>query len=309
MAGACFPDIRGRGRDVTQIDVLLPFYGDADHFRLAVQSVLAQTEPNFRLVCVDDAYPSDAPRRWLESLGDPRLVYIRNDENLGVAANFARCLDLVEAPWFVMMGGDDVMHPSYLYTVHALASQSNSAVIQPGVVVIDADGQIRKPLADRIKALIRPRVTEGARELRSEELVTSLSWGDWAYFPSLLWRTEAVRMHGFDQRYEIALDLALLFDLALDGQTMTVSDDVCFSYRRHASSASSLTAVDGLRFAQERELLNAYAQRFAGRGWRRAERVARFGLLSRLNAGFVAAGLAARARFADAWRTFQFCIR
>ncbi|WP_295789587.1 glycosyltransferase family A protein [uncultured Microbacterium sp.] len=288
---------------------MLPFYGDADHFRLAVQSVLAQTDGHFRLVCVDDAFPSDDPRRWLESLKDPRLVYVRNDENLGVARNFAHCLDLVEAPWFVMMGGDDIMHPTYIETVRSLARDSACAVIQPGVVVIDADGHPVLPLADRLKALIRPRSRDEVGELRGEALARSLARGDWAYFPSLLWRTDAVRPHGFDQRYEIALDLALLFDLALDDQAMLISDATCFSYRRHSSSASSITAVDGLRFAQERELLEGYAERFARKGWRRAERAARLRLLPRLNAGSVAAGLALRGLFSDAWRVLRFCIR
>ncbi len=292
-----------------RIDVLLPFYGDAVHFRLAVLSVLGQTDHDFRLVCVDDAYPSDEPRLWLESLDDPRLVYARNEENLGVARNFAHCLDLVEAPWFVMMGGDDIMHPTYLETVRSLAEGSTCAVVQPGVVVIDAEGNTVLPLADRLKAFIRPRSRESVRVLRGEEMASSLARGDWAYFPSLLWRTAAVRPHGFDQRYEIALDLALLFDLALDDRSMLVADEVCFSYRRHSSSASSVTAVDGLRFEQERDLLESYAEAFGRKGWRRAQRAARLRLLPRLNAGSVAAGLALRARFADAWRVLRFCLR
>ena len=103
------------------IDVMLPFYGDAAHFRAAVESVRAQDHPHWRLVCVDDAHPDPSTGRWLESLQDPRIEYHRNAENLGVARNFNRCLGLVTAPYFVMMGGDDLMRPDYLSTVAAAA--------------------------------------------------------------------------------------------------------------------------------------------------------------------------------------------
>ena len=47
------------------IDVMLPYYGDVDHFKKAVDSVLAQTYADFRLMVVDDGYPDPEPARYL----------------------------------------------------------------------------------------------------------------------------------------------------------------------------------------------------------------------------------------------------
>ena len=63
----------------------------------AIRSVLNQTDPDWRLTVVDDRFPSEAPAKWLESLGDPRITYLSNEENLGVTGNFNRCIELSTA--------------------------------------------------------------------------------------------------------------------------------------------------------------------------------------------------------------------
>ncbi|WP_168701739.1 glycosyltransferase family 2 protein [Gordonia paraffinivorans] len=263
------------------IDVMMPFYGDVAQFRLAVSSVLDQTDPDLRLVVVDDCYPDPAPREWLTGLGDARVQYLRNESNLGVNGNFRRCVDLVTADWFVVMGCDDVMHPDYLRTVRTLARHHPKAsVIQPGVDVIDENGRPVRPLGDRIKNVLAPSF---ATELSGERLVTGLFHGNWTYFPSLLWRTAAVREVGFRPGLEIVLDLALLVDLAAAGGSLVYDPEVVFSYRRHSASVSSVQAVDGRRFDEENRFFAEEARRFAERGWPRAARAARLHATSRLN--------------------------
>ena len=41
---------------------MMPFYGDVAQFREAVTSVLDQSDPDLRLVVVDDCYPDPTPR-------------------------------------------------------------------------------------------------------------------------------------------------------------------------------------------------------------------------------------------------------
>lgn len=268
------------------IDVMLPFYGNMPQFMEAVRSVLAQDAPDWRLVCVDDASPHGDADAWLTGLNDPRVVSLRNPENLGVARNFNHCLALVEAPYFVMMGGDDVMRENYVSTVAAIAQQHPEAdVIQPGVEVIDGEGAPARPLADRVKRLVRPSIPPGSTlTLSGPAMAETLTRADWAYFPSILWRTTTAQRIGFDERWDVALDLGLLLEIALADGTMVASDSVCFDYRRHDASFSSTTASDGLRFAQERDFFELYATRFEERGWKRAARIARTRTVSRLNA-------------------------
>lgn len=267
------------------IDIVLPYYSPSKRAWPAIESVLAQTYAHWRLVVVDDAYPEEGIRERLAALEDPRVEYVRNDENIGLARNFSRCLELVRAEHFTMLGDDDLMHPAYLESIVArLAANPGVDIVQPGVRVIDGEGRPTLPLADRIKSVLRPRGGSDGVVLAGERMAESLIRADWAYFPSLVWRTAAARRHGFREEYAVALDHGLLLDIALDGGSILVYDDVVFDYRRHRSSVSSATASSGIRFAQERDFALAFAARMASRGWRRAARTGRRRVISRLHA-------------------------
>lgn len=268
----------------TTIDVMLPYYGDVGLMKLAAQSVLDQTHERFRLVVIDDGYPDAEPQRWLKSLGDARLTYLRNEHNLGANGNYRRAVELVEADWFVMMGADDVMHEDFLEKVARSIAHFDVEIIQPGVDVIDEHGTVYLPLGDRVKRVLAPNTSAGTVELGGEALAASLLRGNWAYFPSLVWRTSAARSIGFRDGFDVVQDLALILDIVADGGRMAILSDVVFDYRRHSGSDSSVRALDGRRFDEERRFFLGEADRFDRLGWHDAARAARRHITSRLNA-------------------------
>ena len=268
----------------TVIDVMLPYYGDVELMKLAAQSVLDQTHTDLRLVVLDDGYPDPEPARWFGAMDDPRVTYLRNESNLGANGNYHKAVDLVEAEWFVMMGADDVMRPGYLAAVADAIERYDVAIVQPGVEVIDENGEPVLPLVDRVKKQITPKVPEGGAAIGGEELAASLMRGDWAYFPSLAWRTDVVQRIGFRQGLDVVQDLALILDIVKQGGKMALLTDVVFDYRRHSQSDSSVRALDGRRFDEERRFFLEEAKSFDALGWSRAARVARRHLTSRLNA-------------------------
>lgn len=264
--------------------ILLPFWGRPDHFRLAVESVLAQTDENWRLTVVDDVYPDEAPGQWVQSLGDARIDYVRNPVNLGVSKNYLECVSRMTGEYSMLLGCDDRLLPGFLSRVrYLIETHPGVAIVQPGAEVIDADGTVVRPLVDRTKALLRPR-TRGPIVLQGETLAHSLLRGNWTYFPSLVWQVDLLRRFGFDPDLDVVQDLIMLLDITADGGSMVLDDEVQFQYRRHGTSVSSATAVDGSRFRQERALFDAQRERFAALGWRRAASAARWHWFSRFNA-------------------------
>lgn len=266
------------------LDVLMPFYGRVDQFRIAVESVRAQTDPDWRLVIVDDVYPDMSAGEWALQLDDSRITYLRNERNLGVSGNFNRCVSLIENDFAVIMGCDDVLRPGYVARVAELRSQYPHAdLIQPGVSVIDQNGEPSMPLADRVKTVLRPR-GERPRVLAGEELAASLLRGNWCYFPSLCWRSDRLREFGFREDRRVVQDLTLIMQIVLSGGSLVLDDEIVFDYRRHAASVSSQGGVDGSKFAEERDVFYEAADSCDTLGWHRAARVARRHVPSRLNA-------------------------
>ncbi|WP_327306077.1 glycosyltransferase [Streptomyces sp. NBC_01298] len=269
---------------MTTLDIMLPYYGDVALMQAAVRSVRAQTDPNWRLTVVDDGKEPSVPG-WFAELDDPRVSYQRNERNLGVTGNYRKCLGLVREEHFVMMGTDDIMLPEYVATVRAaIAKHPGIGMIQPGVEVIDGAGKPTEGLADQSKRrLYKPRFT-GEVLMGGEALATSLLRGNWLFFPSICWRTEAVRTAGFRDNLEVTQDLALVIDLLQAGEQMSLSDTLCFQYRRHAVSISSQQAFTGKRFEEANRFFLDVADRLDKAGWTKAAKASRLHLSSRIHA-------------------------
>lgn len=270
------------------IDVMFPYYGDVAMMKAAVASVLSQDDTDFRFTIVDDGYPDDTLPAYFKELveSDDRVRYYRNEENLGANGNYKKCVSLVEHDIVVIMGADDIMLPNYVGTVRKAFQDPAVSIVQPGVEVIDENGSVYAPLGDKVKQYLRRRLVGKASEaiVSGEAVAESLLVGDWLYFPSVAWRSDAVKKHDFRPQYDVVQDLALAIDIILSGGKMAVLDTVCFQYRRHRESDSSVRALDGRRFAEERAFFDECVQDFSRVGWDNAARSARWHLTSRLNA-------------------------
>jgi glycosyltransferase involved in cell wall biosynthesis len=281
---------------MTTVDLLVPAYGPVRMLAELVDSVRAQSDPHWRLVIVDDAYPDDDLASWARALDDERIVYLRNPENLGLSRNFNRCLAEARGELVTLVGSDDVLLPEYVAVVRAAHGRHpEAAMIQPGVSVVDDDGEPARTLVDLAKKYVYAPARDREVVLSGERLAASLLRGNWLYFPSLCWRREALVGVGFQEHLHTVLDLATELELVRADHALVVDPTVCFRYRRHRGSVSSWRARDGSRFDEEKAFFAAEARRMRERGWARAARVARWHLSSRLNALCLVPG-AARAR-------------
>ncbi|MFF4446538.1 glycosyltransferase family 2 protein [Streptomyces sp. NPDC001502] len=280
---------------MSRFEILLPYYGDVVLMQDAVRSVLAQDGDDWRLTVVDDGCEPGVPE-WFEQLADPRVRYLRNERNLGVTGNFNRCVELAEYEYLVLMGCDDLMQPNYLQVVRAAADREpTAAMIQPGVQVIGTDGLPYDTLGDRTKRKLYAPKGPGRALLGGEELATSLLRGNWLYFPSICWRTEAIKRFGFRADLGVIQDLALVVDLLVAGESLATTPEVCFSYRRHAESESSAKAYTGHRFEEAKRFFVETADRLDRHGWPRAAKTSRLHLSSRLHALTLLPGAAKKA--------------
>ena len=82
--------------DDAPLDVFIPYWGDPGLLYATVESVRAQTDPRWRATVVDDCYPDPSVAEHFAAEDDPRIRYLRNEQNLGITANYDRCRELAE---------------------------------------------------------------------------------------------------------------------------------------------------------------------------------------------------------------------
>jgi glycosyltransferase involved in cell wall biosynthesis len=124
------------------VSVLLAAHDAEPYLAVAVRSVLGQTSSDLELLVVDDC-STDATPRILDGIDDDRLVVLRNDEQLGLAASLNRGLDRARGRWVARLDADDAMLPDRLERQLAyVARRRDPAVVGTGVLEIDDAGRL-----------------------------------------------------------------------------------------------------------------------------------------------------------------------
>jgi len=263
------------------LHVLIPAYGKSPYLAGTLRSWQSQFGADVQITVVDDASPGTDVADIVRDFGFAE--YLRNDVNLGVAANFARCAELSRGTYTVLCGSDDEAEPGYVSGMRNLAQRFPGAtMLMPAVTVMDENGGAVMPLADRVKGWLKPRATVPIL-LGGSRLVSSLVAGNWLYFPAIAWRSEALVEFGFRTDQTTVMDLDLELRLLFAGHALAYTPERLFRYRRHGSSVSSVEAVAGRRFEEERVVSEFAAREAAAHDWRIAAALARLRPTSRLH--------------------------
>ena len=91
-----------------KVSVLTPIYRpDEKLLRATIESVLGQTFSDFEFLLLDDC-PNDSREAVVRSYDDPRIVYLRNERNLGITLSRNRLLDLAKGEYLAVLDHDDV---------------------------------------------------------------------------------------------------------------------------------------------------------------------------------------------------------
>ena len=150
------------------------------------------------------------PRRWSPRSTIHGSAIVRNEVNLGVAANFNRCIELAseEADVVVVFHADDELDPGYVAAIRAAhRAFPDATCVAPRVTVIDGRGRPSRTLADTVKASLWPRQLPAT--LAGDDGLAKLMRGLFFYCPSVSYRTALLPDLRFDTRWRQVMDLDL----------------------------------------------------------------------------------------------------
>jgi glycosyltransferase involved in cell wall biosynthesis len=122
-----------------RVSVLLPVRNGERFVAEAIESILAQTEPDFELIVVDDG-STDATPDIIRRFDDPRIRVV-TQEPLALVAALNRGLDEARASYVVRQDADDVSAPTRIERlVEVLDADPRVAVVSTWHGPIDDDG-------------------------------------------------------------------------------------------------------------------------------------------------------------------------
>lgn len=95
-----------------EVSVLMSIYNEtADQIRESVSSILSQDYTDFELIIVLDKPERTDVESVLEEFNDPRIVFDKNEKNIGLALSMNRAASLAKSNIFIRMDADDVCLP------------------------------------------------------------------------------------------------------------------------------------------------------------------------------------------------------
>ena len=216
-----------------RVSVVMPIYNGAEFLAPSIDSVLAQTIPDFELILVDDG-STDGTAEIIRAYAarDARIISIAKP-NSGIADTLNRGLAAARGEWIARLDADDLMVPERLERQLAFVA-ANPDLVAAGSYyeIIDPAGVshgTRLPL---------PRTRdELAGFLAAREPLSFLH-------PSMMFRRQvALDLDGYDKQTEPAEDVDLFARMLATGAPILIQPEVLLRYRVHSNAVSAKSAT------------------------------------------------------------------
>jgi glycosyltransferase involved in cell wall biosynthesis len=141
-----FPAIAPVSDDVERPlwSVIIPTYNCADYLVETLQSVLNQDpgSEKMQIEVVDDCSTKDDPEAVVKKIGQGRVSFFRQPNNVGAQANFNTCIQRATGHWVHILHGDDiVMSGFYKAFEQAFQKEPNIGAAFCRYIFIDEKGK------------------------------------------------------------------------------------------------------------------------------------------------------------------------
>ena len=219
---------------------LIPTYNRARWLGGAIESILAQTHRDFRLIVADNA-STDGTAEIVAGFDDPRIEYVRRAENCGLNEHYNGWFASVEGEFLFIVPDDDRLLPDALErALAALEANPRAAFVHGQVDVIDEHDAVIAAGHD-MTGLTQDTVESGADFIRR-----SMEMSYRVHASTVLLRTAAVRRCLLDERDYPVTDLGHWMRVALGWDIAFLARPLA-RYRVHtgAYSAGAAAVTDG----------------------------------------------------------------
>lgn len=205
-----------------KISVIMPAYNAETYIKEAIDSILSQTYGDFELIVLNDC-SKDRTEEIILSYTDPRIVYLKNPQNMGVAATLNRGLAVAGGTYIARMDADDISLPErFAQQVAFLDANPQVAVLGTNSETFDENG---------------PLYT-GWSATNPAQMKVDLLFSCGVAHPSVMMRKAVIQqLGGYDPEFEGMEDYDLWCRVA-EHHGVTTLEDILLRYRVHSGQVT-----------------------------------------------------------------------
>ncbi|RZJ86402.1 MAG: glycosyltransferase, partial [Hymenobacter sp.] len=190
-----------------QVSILVPTYNRRRLLLDALTSILKQSYTDFEVIVVDNCSPDDTEAA-VSSLRDERIVYVRNEVNVGPVNNHNRALRLARGKYVYFFSDDDVMLEHNLSRKIAIFEQHPTVgLVHSSINTIDGEGAV---ISEGHWALGDIQQLMTSQPLMPQATAFDLLYNRWNFLsmPTVIVRREILQQN----RLEMNNQLKVLYD-------------------------------------------------------------------------------------------------
>ena len=228
-----------------KISIGIPVYNGEKFIRKCIESVLQQTNRDFELIISDNASTDSTPKICEEYLNkDNRIIFVRQDKNMGGGWNFNFLLQKAVGEYFVWVAADTFLLPEFLEKNIAVLESQDKAVGCISKIKIDSTYidkfKTEKDVLKKIGLAYRPFDTLPITGNYMERIRKYLKHFPWEMFYSV-YRTEPLRksfVRGYllGKDYFVGNDASLVLNVLKHGEIQVVNEFLLASIPSGAAS-------------------------------------------------------------------------
>lgn len=244
--------------------VMIPTYNCANYLRETLNSIIVQAPSTdiMQIEVVDDFSTQDDPKAVVEELGNDRVSFYRQPQNVGHIKNFQTCLERAQGQLVHLLHGDDYVNPGFYHKIqHIFESNPEIGAACCRHIFMDEKGhwQYISPLEQSSSGILHNWLDRIAVRQRIQT-------------PSMVVRREVYeQLGGFDSRlswtedWEMWVRIAAHYPIGYEAEPLAV-------YRQHSNSSSSTKVRTGENIQDIRRAINIFKSYLPGE---RADRLSR----------------------------------
>ena len=209
----------------------------------AIESVLSQKRSDWELFISDDASSDDTPEVVAPYLSDPRIHYIRHEQNLGQANNWRCLLSQGTAPILTVLHADDYWLPETLAAVLAAFQSSPQLDILYGNWYRAVNGVLET----------RPYKQEAAHQKKgTDEFRYQITHHTWLPSATFLSRSVVEAAGWPNPELKMLVDTEYFLRASLQARVVQCLPQPLIVYRVHSGNATAEGSFNGL-LTEEKE--------------------------------------------------------
>ncbi|SDP86463.1 Glycosyltransferase involved in cell wall bisynthesis [Eubacterium maltosivorans] len=112
------------------ITIAIPTYKRGYLLKEAIISAINQEKVDFsyEIVVVDNEPSNNETLKLMKLFAeDPKVIYFKNEKNLGMFGNWNRCFELARGNWVALLHDDDLLYPNYLKRISYFINKKKKA--------------------------------------------------------------------------------------------------------------------------------------------------------------------------------------